>query len=311
MERTELSAGRPVVLDVDGSVGRLSGELRLPLQQWQEAVRFGCGLARFAQFRAAMDKALPRQHGTVLMGSGDFHHLSWPLIERCIAQQGFSSARPLRVLVLDNHPDNMRFPWGVHCGSWVRRVALHPAVAQVHVAGITSQDIGRQHAWENYLTPLRAGKLTYWSCGVDTGWARRVGAAQAFRSFASVAELTQALAAMLRAQPAPTYLSIDKDVFAPEVVRTNWDQGRMREDEAAHIIKALHGQIVASDITGDVSSWRYATWWKRLLSAGDGQDTQIAAATLAAWQAGQHALNARLVARIQRGNEIWREQGRS
>ncbi|MBS0506999.1 MAG: arginase family protein [Proteobacteria bacterium] len=303
MERAGLSAQRPLVLDVDGSVGALPGELRLPLQHWQEAVRFGCGLARFARFRAAMEAALPRQHGTVLMGSGDFHHLSWPLIERCIAQQGYAPDRPLRVLVLDNHPDNMRFPWGVHCGSWVRRVALHPAVSHVHVAGITSGDIGRAHAWENYLAPLRAGRLSYWSAGVDTGWARRVGAAPAFRAFDSVAQLTGALAAMLRAQPQPTYLSIDKDVFAPEVVRTNWDQGRMREDEAMDIIAALHGQIVGSDITGDVSSWRYATWWKRLLSAGDGQDTQIQAATLADWQGGQHALNLRLVEHIEQGGQ--------
>lgn len=303
MERAELTAPRPVVLDVDGSVGPLPGELRLALGHWQEALRFGCGLRRLARFRAALQQQLPQQHGTVLMGSGDFHHLSWPLIARCIAQQGFTSARPLRVLVLDNHPDNMRFPWGVHCGSWVRRVALHPAVSQVHVAGITSQDIGRAHAWENYLAPLRAGKLTYWSAGVDTGWARRVGAAQAFRGFASVAELAQALADMLRARPEPTYLSIDKDVFAPEVVRTNWDQGQMQEAEAMRLIDALRGQVVGSDITGDVSSWRYATWWKRLLSAGDGQDTQIDARMLADWQAGQHALNLRLVKRIEQGRQ--------
>lgn len=285
-------SARPVVLDVDGSVGPLPGELRLPLAHWQEAVRFGCGLGTFARFRAELLAQLPAAHSTVLMGSGDFHHLSWPLIERSAARGR------LRVVVLDNHPDNMRFPWGVHCGSWVRRVALHPAVSHVHVAGITSQDIGRAHAWENYLTPLRAGKLTYWSCGVDTAWARRVGAQQAFRSFGSVAELAQALARLLHDQPEPTYLSIDKDVFAPEVVRTNWDQGRMREEEAMHIIDALRGQLAGSDITGDVSSWRYATWWKRWMSAGDGQDTAIGAATLADWQAGQHALNLRLVEQL-------------
>src|SRR5256885_6095522 len=39
------------------------------------------------------------------------------------------------------------------------------------------------------------------------------------------------------------------DVFAPEVVRTNWDQGRMQEGEALDIIGALAGQIVGSDIT--------------------------------------------------------------
>ncbi|MEX8192821.1 arginase family protein [Comamonas guangdongensis] len=289
---------RPVVLDVDGSVGPLAGELRLPLQDWQESVRFGCGLGRFARFKAAMQQGLPAEHGTAFLGSGDFHHLSWPLIERCIAEQGFSATRPLRVVVLDNHPDNMRFPWGVHCGSWVRRVAMHPAVSQVHVAGITSQDIGSGHAWENYLQPLRAGKLSYWSCGVDTRWAGRVGAAQAFRSFSSVAELAHELSRHLGARPQPSYLSIDKDVFAPEVVRTNWDQGRMLESEAGRIIEALSGQIVGSDITGDVSSWRYTTWWKRLMSASDGQDTEIDAATLAGWQAGQHELNRRLVEHI-------------
>ena len=72
----------------------------------------------------------------------------------------------------------------------------------------------------------------------------------------------------------------------------------MLEQQAVQLIDALHGQITGSDITGDVSSWHYATWWKRLMSAGDGQDTQIDAATLAAWQAGQHGLNQRLVAHI-------------
>lgn len=288
----------PVVLDVDGSVGPLMNEQRLPLADWQERVRFGCGLRSFKRFTDALHADLPPLHGTVLMGSGDFHHLSWPLIERCIVQNGFTPKNPLRVVVLDNHPDNMRFPWGVHCGSWVRRVAMHPAVSQVHVAGITSQDIGAGHAWENYLRPLRAGKLTYWSCGVDTRWAKRICASKAFRSFPNIAELVQALSSHLSDWPQDTYLSIDKDVFAPEVVRTNWDQGRMQEKQAIKLIDALRGQITGSDITGDVSSWRYATWWKRLMSAGDGQDMQIDAATLADWQAGQHALNQRLVQRI-------------
>ena len=287
-----------LVLDVDGSVGALTSELRLPLQHWQERVRFGCGLGMFRRFNTELEALLPEQYGTALMGSGDFHHLSWPLIERCIAQQGFSAQRPLRVVVLDNHPDNMRFPWGVHCGSWVRRVAMHPAVSHVHVAGITSQDIGSGHAWENYLAPLRAGKLSYWSAGVNTDWSRRIGADKAFRNFATVSELSATLAQVLREQAQATYLSIDKDVFAADVVRTNWDQGQMQEAEAMNLIAALRGQIRGSDITGDVSSWHYATWWKRLMSAGDGQDTEINAAELALWQTGQHALNQRLVTQI-------------
>ena len=294
----------PVVIDVDNSVGPLPGELRLPLADWQEKLRFGCTLRQFQTFRSVLEQRLPAALGTVLMGSGDFHHLSWPLIEHCIAARGSNAAAPLRVLVLDNHPDNMRFPWGVHCGSWVRRVALHPAVSEVHVVGITSPDIGSGHAWENYLTPLKRGKLSYWSCGVDTRWSRRLGLQSAFRNFASLEELTAALVQTLQAQPQPTYLSIDKDVFAPEVVRTNRDQGQMREEQAMQIIDALAGQIVGSDITGDVSSYRYRSWWKRWLSAQDGQDIELDDATaLNAWQAGQHALNMRLVAQIAANTE--------
>ncbi|MGF6212613.1 hypothetical protein [Comamonas sp. 4034] len=290
----------PLVLDVDGSVGSLDNEIRLPLHDWQEAIRFGSTLRRYEVFRTQVEQRLPAQYGTVFTGSGDFHHLSWLLIERCITLNAFNARRQLRVVVLDNHPDNMLFPWGVHCGSWVRRIALHPAVSHVHVVGITSQDIGPNHAWENYAAPLRAGRLTYWSSGVDVAWATRKGLAQAFRSFESVQSLSESMSQMLLKAPLPTYLSIDKDVFARDVAVTNWDQGQMREDDAAQIIETLEGQIVGSDVTGDISSWRYATWWKRLMSSGDGQDTQVEAAALAIAQSGQHLLNERLAERIAR-----------
>ncbi len=290
----------PVVLDLDGAVRPVPGERRLALADWQERLRFGCSLAALRGFAATLERDLPSfaTHGTVFLGSGDFHHLSWPLVARCIAARAHQAARPLRVVVLDNHPDNMRFPFGVHCGSWVRRVALLPAVSQVHVAGITSTDIGNGHAWENYLAPLRAGKLTYWQAGVDTDWARWLGVARAVRRFDDLAQLADALAAHLRSTPQPTYLSIDKDVFAPEVVHTNWDQGRMTEAQALQVTGALRGQLVGSDVTGDVSAHRYATAWKRWLSVRDGQDTALPAQPLADWQAAQHALNLRLSAAI-------------
>ncbi|MDT4870040.1 hypothetical protein FQZ97_1050990 [compost metagenome] len=69
--------------------------------------------------------------------------------------------------------------------------------------------------------------------------------------------------------------------------------------QANQIIDALKGQLDGSDITGEVSSYRYRTAWKRWLSAQDGQDTIIAPAQLTLWQAEQDALNQRLVARLQ------------
>ncbi|WP_205959621.1 arginase family protein [Ramlibacter humi] len=285
-------SGAPVVLDIDGAVGPLPGEHRLPLAAWHEALRFGCGMGTMRRFAAQLDESLPAAHGTVLMGSGDFHHLSWPLVERAVRRR---PPRSVRVVVLDNHPDNMRFPFGVHCGSWVLRVARLPQVAQVHVLGITSSDIGAAHAWENHWSPLRSGRLVYWSTGVDVTWARRFGLGAAFRAFAGVDELAAAAAEAFQRDPMPTYFSVDKDVFAPGVVTTNWDQGRFGRAHAQAVLQALRGQVIASDITGEVSSWRYRTWWKRWLSAHDGQDTACADPRLPEWQDGQRRLNLSLL----------------
>ncbi|MBD8899940.1 hypothetical protein [Rhodanobacter sp. DHG33] len=285
------AAHRPVVLDIDSSVGPLPDGLVLPLAEWQEAIRFGCSLATMRRFRALLDAQLPARYGTVFTGSGDFHHLSWPLIAR------LASATPIQVVVLDNHPDNMRFPFGVHCGSWVRRVAALPFVDHVHVLGITSHDIGAGHAWENYLAPLLRGKLTYWSMGVDTDWSRRLGISRAFRGFDTPDALVDGFVEHQRTQTLPSYLTIDKDAFAPEVARTNWDQGRLQLDHALALIASLRNGLAGSDINGEVSHYRYSTWWKRRLSAMDEQP-EIDPAQVAGWQAQQHALNLQLLAAI-------------
>lgn len=281
----------PLVLDFDRSVGALPGAAVVDLADWQEAIRFGCTLRRFREVVRAIEARLPASYDTVFLGSGDYHHLSWPLIERRAAQA------PFEVVVFDNHPDNMRFPLGVHCGSWVRKVALLPQVARVRVLGISSGDVSSAHAWENYLTPLYRGKLEYWTVGVDTGWSRRFGVQAAFRGFDTPTALLDRFVEEQRGSTVPTYLSIDKDVLSPEVAHTNWDQGRLLEHDLVRGIETLNGRLIGSDITGDVSAYRYKTWWKRKLSALDEQP-EIDAAQLAEWQAQQHALNLRLLRRI-------------
>jgi hypothetical protein len=281
----------PVVLDIDQSVGELPGALVIGLADWHERLRFGCSLATLSRFRAELERRLPAAHATVLFGSGDFHHLSWPLIARQAGRGRF------QVIVLDNHPDNMRFPFGVHCGSWVRRVAALDCVSHVHVLGITSADIGLGHAWENYLTPLLRGRLSYWSIGVDVGWAHALGLGRGFRRFESADELVAAFVAEQARDPQPSYLSIDKDVFAEEVAHTNWDQGCMQLEHALALIESLQGGIIGSDINGDVSMHRYQSWWKRRLSAIDAQP-EIDVNLLDDWQAQQHRLNTRLLAAI-------------
>ena len=285
----------PVILDFDRSVGELPDAQTIALADWQEAIRFGCSNRTMEALAHNLDAELPLDYGTVFMGSGDFHHLSWPLIRR-LRDKG-----PFQVVVFDNHPDNMRFPFGIHCGSWVRRVAALPFVSHVHVLGITSNDVGAAHAWENYLTPLYQGKLTNWCMDVDTRWAARIGLGRAFKIFATPDALIESFLATLGPSPQPTYLTIDKDALSPETARTNWDQGRLLETHVNAVIDALAGRLVGSDINGEVSAYEYSTPWKRWLSRADGQ-APVPESELAAWQEQQRALNRRLLARIQRQN---------
>ena len=278
----------PVVLDIDGSVGPLPDATVLPFGDWQERIRFGCGMRSYREFAQALDRALPAGYGTAFLGSGDFHHLTYALI----ARRG--ATRMFKVVVLDNHPDNMRFPFGIHCGSWVRRVAALPWVSHVHVLGITSSDVAAAHAWANYFTPLLRGKVTNWCIGVDVRWAARLGLAGRFFAFDTAAGLLDRFAEIQRNDSAPTYLTIDKDVLAAGVARTNWDQGCMSEAQMLETIALFRGRLIGSDVTGDVSTYRYRTWWKRWMSALDNQP-DVSGAQLAHWQRQQHALNLRLL----------------
>ena len=284
-------ASPPVVLDIDGAVGALPGARVLRMADWQERIRFGCGMRVYREFARVLAGELPAAHGTVFLGSGDFHHLSYALIAR------LDPDRLIKVVVLDNHPDNMRFPFGIHCGSWVRRVAALPWVSHVDVLGITSGDVAAAHAWENYFTPLLRGKLTNWCVGVDVQWAKRLGLAARFLSFESVAELIDRFAEARRRDHIPTYLTIDKDVLSKGVVDTNWDQGVLVEADMLDIIGLLGGSLIGSDVTGDVSTYRYRAKWKRWMSAMDHQP-DVNGDELNKWQRTHHMLNLRLLGAI-------------
>ena len=278
----------PVVLDLDGSVGALPGATVVALGHWQERIRFACGMRVYREFARILHASLPTAHGTVFVGSGDFHHISQTLIARQCAKGALS------VVVLDNHPDNMRFPFGIHCGSWIRRIAALRCVSHVHVLGITSSDVAVAHAWENYLTPLLRGKLTNWCVGVDLRWAKRLGMAARFLAFDSVGAMLDRFAEGEGHDLTATYLSIDKDVLSPSSVRTNWDQGCMTEQEMLDTISLLRGRLVGADVTGDVSAYRYKSTWKRWMGAIDRRPV-VDGESLAAWQRDQQALNLRLL----------------
>jgi len=93
-----LDLTRPLVLDFDHAVGPFTDENRIDLFDWQERIRFGCGLSTFSQLSEYLDHQLPEAYGTVFMGSGDYHHVTLALLERL--EVSIPKLIPLRWLFL-------------------------------------------------------------------------------------------------------------------------------------------------------------------------------------------------------------------
>jgi len=279
---------RALILDFDGSVHALPGAASIGLGEWQEAIRFGCSRSTLDALEAAVLEPLRGTPAPVFTGSGDFHHVTYLLVRR-LGQLD----TPVQVVVFDNHPDNMRYPFGIHCGSWVRHVSRLPFVKRVHVLGIHSRDVEGARLWENYLGPLYSGKVAYWCVQRDLAWLRRLGVGGC-RTFSSIGDLLADFAETMTTWRDPIYLSIDKDVLAPHVAQTNWDQGLMRWDELTRAILMLKGRLVGSDVTGDISAYRYRAPFKRILAGMDRQPV-ISPPDLERWQAQHFALNVQLL----------------
>ncbi|ELH8609780.1 TPA: arginase family protein [Enterobacter kobei] len=290
-----IQSRKPAILNFDSAVCNIPEPINVPLQAWQERIRFGCRWSTFRQLEPLISAALTEQYGCVFTGSGDYHHLSYLLLQHLALQE------EIQLVICDNHPDNMRYPFGIHCGSWVYWATRLPQIRHVHVIGIGSSDISASHAWENHLGPLVKRKLTYWSTGVDARWLRWLNASHANRAFPDADSLMFEFLQTMD-KTLPVYLSIDKDVLRPTVVKTNWDQGIFEEKHLQDMITACQGRIIGADITGEASVYQYKNRFKRWLSAADGQQTP-SEMEIARWQHQQNALNLRLLERI---NDGWR-----
>jgi arginase family enzyme len=278
------STATPLILDFDQSVLPLPGRSTIGLSDWQEAARFGCRLQTLHQLGEKIAPALEKRPGVVFMGSGDYHHITCLLLE-----QYRQSGQPIRIVVFDNHPDNMRYPFGIHCGSWVWHASRLPFVTQIDVLGITSSDVEAAHGWENHLRNLKSGRVRYWCVGRNLSWMRLLGITHS-QSFDTAAHMLQAFSAEIARSVEPIYLSIDKDVLSAEDAHTNWDQGVMRFSEMQAVVAALKARVIGADVTGEVSVYHYQSRFKRLLSGLDGQP-DIAPADLQRWQAEHQAIN--------------------
>jgi arginase family enzyme len=258
------------VLDLDGSLTwqapvrtRLaSGEAELvDLRDLGATLRLWAWERDWRRYRARLPADQGREAQVLMIGSGDYHHLTAAFLERV--------AEPVTLVHFDNHPDwAWTFPRR-HCGSWVNEALSMPHVTRVMTLGCCSDDLAKpdrrganlralrdgrlaMHPWRRPPTPLGARAAPVPGHDVHGGhlhWRGLDG-----RSAAEVA--TDLLAGI------PTdavWISFDKDVLAEEEAATNWDQGAMPLAFAEDLIAVLAARhrILGVDICGDFSPARH------------------------------------------------------
>lgn len=161
------------------------------------------------------------------MGSGDFHHLAYPLLKRL--------TEPFILVILDNHTDCSFVPPQFSCGNWVNMAAKISICEKIVHIGAT-QGYG----------PVE----------------KRLGVTQliAQKKMLSIPgnELMQqgiiiVEEALAHCEPAlPFYLSIDKDVLNVDVIKTDWDQGVISLEVMFSVIKLLKSRrCIGVDVCGE------------------------------------------------------------
>ncbi|KQV65196.1 hypothetical protein [Rhizobium sp. Root1220] len=240
------------------------------------AIRLWSKWGALDKLACALDRRTPavgKEAPLWFLGSGDFHHVSALLLERALARH----PAPTTLIHFDNHPDWVRFEDGMHCGSWINRALDNQNVRKVITLGVCSDDLCSPERKGGNLKLLSEGRLELYpyahppsrvaadyGCGASH---RQDAGALHWRSIANLGEQNFIGWFLDRIETEAVYVTIDKDVLAPEDAVTNWDQGRMRLPYVLTLISEIgrRCRIVGADVTGDYSAPRYGgNLWTRV-----------------------------------------------
>jgi hypothetical protein len=220
-----------------------------------------CGLGRFRRFEKALALAVGQpvdlEPMLTFYGSGDFHHVSLALLRRLTV--------PVTLLVIDKHPDWMRWLPFLHCGTWVDHAGRLPLVERVfHVGG--DLDFDNAYRWMAPWSFLRSGRYVVfpavrhferwpWSCVTHEPLRRRDDTNLCRERMDEL--LGPHRADLVRR---PLYISLDKDVLVEQDAAVNWDSGYLSLADVGMVLdaflQAAECRLAGMDVVGDWSPVR-------------------------------------------------------
>lgn len=261
----------PLGLDSDGSLSaqrQLFSQLaeRVDLRSQEGNLRLWANRRGIAELRSRI-AGLRQKYSEpwlAFIGSGDFHHVSYFLIETLPKER-----HPVTVIIIDNHPDWFTHRPRFHCGNWVSSVLRFPWIQSVLLVGQDSPDLEDRHFWAIPFQALCQGRLRLhpyerrriraflrWPSQVLGGEKlirRFYGTDLYFKTVASQgpAAFFRDLAEQLKGRN--LYLSIDKDCLEKRVAVTDWEQGRLSLKGVLKGIEQLKQTcaVVGADICGE------------------------------------------------------------
>lgn len=192
------------------------------------------------EIRRRIDEAKVPLKGIHFIDNGNYHYMSY-IFTSYIKE-------PFHLIYFDNHSDMKTSMFGdiLSCGSWVKKTLdTNTCVRKVIAIGVNEKLFEEiEECDRNKVTRMSlAQKENSFSQDENTDDAKSL-----------VDNLIDDLLGNL-SDDLPVYISIDKDVLAPDQLMTNWDQGTMRTETLIGIVKRLleSKKVCGIDICGEVS----------------------------------------------------------
>lgn len=211
------------------------------LTRQQDFIRFPCHIIDLRDIRGTrllcrsstlrqIAKRLKGETGITLLGSGDYHYVSYLLLQRI--KGAFS------LILFDNHADLKPYHTYLTCGSWLGFALKLPNLKKVFIIG--AQEV----ASLSEVNPHLLAKVVYVPY-------RKVNHLRSFPNRLPPVEEEGVQRTMRRViSLVPTeavYISIDKDVLQEQEALTNWEQGVMNLEE---LLTALRETVRVKQVCG-------------------------------------------------------------